>query len=213
MGEGLWVPWPPQALPNVWPHALKVAVVLDHFSRAVVGYRVLRQEPGTEEIVRLLDACRRAVGATPKYVVTDSGVQFQDGFRLECEAREIQHRRGAVGQSGSIAVLERFFRSLKEECLRKLAIVPVHPVDLAAEVGAYAEWYNRHRPHQGLGGRTPAEVRDGMHPAEPVRLEPRARYPIAAEDVECRRVRRLPLRVEPLRGRGHLPVVDLRDAA
>lgn len=49
----------------------------------------------------------RDTGATPKYVICDRGPQFDnDGFRDWCDDKNIKPRYGAVGQHGSIAVVE-----------------------------------------------------------------------------------------------------------
>jgi hypothetical protein len=37
-GSGFWVPWVPFTLPQSWPFCWWVAVVLDHFSRVLVGF-------------------------------------------------------------------------------------------------------------------------------------------------------------------------------
>jgi transposase InsO family protein len=40
-------------------------------------------------------------------------------------------------------------------------IMPLGAEAFERELDAYVGWYNHHRPHRALGGRTPAEVRDG----------------------------------------------------
>ena len=72
---------------------------------------------------------------------------------------------------------ERVVLSLKEECLRRI-VVPMSLPDLQIEIGLYVDWYNVHRPHQGLAGRTPAEVCANTPPAnEAPRFEPRLGWP------------------------------------
>jgi transposase InsO family protein len=213
---GFCVPWVPFSLPQCWPFCFHLAVVLDHFSRSIVAWKLFYKEPTAQAICRLLDQARNAVGRTPKYIVSDQGAQFQHDYRTWCDDNEVTPRFGAIGQSGSIAVLERFFRSLKQEMLRRLLVVPRRFVAMQAEVRAYAFWYNQHRPSQALGGRTPAEVRDGGVPAsEQPRWETRARVPLPrGRGARARRVRgTLELVVERVDGREHLPVVSLRQAA
>jgi len=43
-------------------------------------------------------------------------------FRRWCRRQRIRPRFGAVGEYGSLAVIERFMRSLKAECTRRLLV-------------------------------------------------------------------------------------------
>ena len=47
-GPGFWVPWVPFALPQSWPFCWWVGVVVDHFSRAVVGFAIFRDRVVSE---------------------------------------------------------------------------------------------------------------------------------------------------------------------
>jgi hypothetical protein len=215
-----WVPWVPQTLIQRWPFCFWLAAILDHLSRAVVATRLFLSQPSAGDVIRLLDAARRQSGATPKYIVSDQGSQFRDDYRSWCDRRGIRARFGAVGRSGSIAVIERFFRSLKSEILRSLPIVPMTLARMTREVDLYVLWYNLHRPHQGLAGRTPADVRDRKRSRRRA-WEPRPRYPLALARGDPRgpkkpkrRVRgRLVLQLERVAGRSHLPIVELRHVA
>ena len=58
-----------------------------------------------------------------KYMITDKGKQFWcRGFKRWCKRRGIRPRYGAIGQPASIAVVERFIRSMKQECTRHLLV-------------------------------------------------------------------------------------------
>ncbi len=48
----------------------------------------------------------------PKYIISDKGPQFWcDGYKKWAESGNIKLRFGAIGQHGSIAVIERFFKN------------------------------------------------------------------------------------------------------
>jgi transposase InsO family protein len=217
---GFWVPWLPFALLQVWPFCWWMAVVEDHFSRRVMGFRVFRKQPTAEQVRAFLAKTIRKAGAKPKYIVCDKGVQFWSAaFKAWCKRRGIRPRFGAVGKHGSIAVVERFIRSLKEEGLRK-TLLSLSQRAFTQEVKDYVDWYNEHRPHTFLGGRTPNEAYFNRRPANRVpRFEPRARWPRGSP---CARPQalikgrpgvRLELVVTFEGGHRHLPVVTLRRVA
>ena len=128
-------------------------------------------------------------------------------------------RATAVGKHGSIAVVERFIRSMKDECTRRI-LVPLRRGAMRTELSLYVGWYNEHRPHQWLEGKTPREVYNGLIPrnANP-RYEPRPKWPLESHcaapqtRIKGKRGGRLNLVIGYLEGRKHLPVIELRKAA
>ncbi|OQB85564.1 MAG: Integrase core domain protein [Planctomycetes bacterium ADurb.Bin126] len=214
---GLWASWLPLALPQTWPFAWWVAVVIDHFSRRAMGVAVFKKQPTSVEVRTFLG--RLYAKTKPKYIVCDKGSQFWcEGFKAWCKRRGIRPRFGAIGRYGSIAVLERFVRTLKEECTRRI-LVPLRRDDLRRELVFYFEWYNEYRPHEYIGGETPNEVYYGRRAASmATRVEPRAAWPAAAPCAAPR----VPIRGAPGQrmrlvfeyhaGRKHLPIVKLAAA-
>ena len=216
---GFWVPWFPFATFLRWPFAWWVAAAVDSASRLVVGLAVFKRRPTSLEVCSFL---RRAIGkakASPRVIITDQGTEFGQAFRRWCRARGIRPRRGAVGDHGSLAIVERFIRSMKAECARRI-LVPFRIPAMRDELGCYATWFNEHRPHEALGGRTPLEVYARASPAnEAPRFEPRERWPSTAR---CAAPRvpvkgdlgaRLHLVVRRLQNRRHLPLIELRRAS
>lgn len=59
-----------------------------------------------------------------------------------------------------------------------LVIVPLRISVMQREMIAYMFWYNQHRPHRGLDGRTPAELRDGLIAAIDKPMEERSMDPL-----------------------------------
>ena len=116
---------------------------------------------------------------------------------------------GAVGKHGSIAVMGRFIKSLKDQWLRSL-IIPLRLEAMRNDVSAYVSWFNEHGPHQSLDGCTPRELHEDRIPANQVRrLEPRAKWPVHQDDaVFCVR---LTLSTSYYEGRRHL--IELKQAA
>ena len=62
--------------------------------------------------------------------------------------------------------------------MRGLTHVPLRRDAFRRELAQIVLWYNEHRPHSGLGGRTPEEVYFRRFPASRrPRYEPRERWP------------------------------------
>ena len=80
-----WAPWCPFTLPQCWPFCWWVAIVLDHYSRCVIGFAVFRDLPSSEDIRAFLDRTIRLAGVRPKYIICDKGAQFWcAGFKAWC---------------------------------------------------------------------------------------------------------------------------------
>jgi len=216
---GFWVPWAPFAVPQCWPFCWWVVVVVDYFSRQALAVRRFKTQPSAEDVCAVLDAARVVAKTAPKYTVTDQGGHFREVYRGWCERHGVEPRFGAIGKHGSIALVERFIRTLKTEAFGRDG-VPLGVDAMHAALDRFVEWYCRVRPHQGLGGRTPLEVFEGRPPAHPApRFEPRPRYPArapcAAPQVPLRGKRgvKLELVVSHPDGAPHLPSLALRRVA
>lgn len=220
IGSGFWCSWLPFAMPQNWPYCWWVAVVVDHFSRRIINVGVFANKPNCRVLCAFLGRTVRCTDA-PKYIVCDRDSIFDcDAFRRWVERNGIKPPRyGAVGQHGSIAVVERLIRTLKDECTRRIT-VPLCHRQFRNELHFYIDWHNEYRPHTTLDGRTPNEVYFGRRPAnQRPRIEPRANWPRPSPCATPRTLvagqpgDRFALKVEPFRGRRHLPIVTLRRAA
>ena len=142
----------------------KLVVVLDVFSRMPLAARVFFAEPSGRDIARLFAAAARRFGP-PRHSVSDQGPQFtSEAFRHAAARRGVRHRYGALGKSGSIALIERFFRTLKS--IARLRVKPpLLRADLERRLALAFDYYVWCRPHQGLAGATPAEIYLGRRPA------------------------------------------------
>src|SRR5262249_52249696 len=143
------------------------------------GIAVFLKQPTSEQVRRFLGRVIVAAGAAPKHLVSDSGVQFRcESFAAWCGRYKIRRRFGAVGTTGSIAVIERFTRPLKDECTRRFPIVPLSRRSFQRELSLFIDWYNADRPHTTLAGVTPDERYFGRRPAcHKSRFEPRPNWP------------------------------------
>lgn len=124
-----------------------------------------------------------------------------------------------MGKYGSIAVIERFIRTLKDECTRRV-ILRLRRDDMRRELACHLDWYNEHRPHEYLDGRTPNEVYFDRPPAnETPRIEPRSNWPPGAPcarpaaAIDGRPGQNIKLELIYHAGGKHLPVIQLKRVA
>jgi Integrase core domain len=92
-------------------------------------------------------------------------------FRSFLKARGIRQRFGAIGRTGSIAIVERFWRTLKD-ALSLRSRKPMTKADLERRLKAGLLHYAYLRPHQSLTRATPAEVYFGIRPAHVASVPP-----------------------------------------
>lgn len=131
--------------------------VMDLYSRKVLAFELWRRAPTAGRALAVLQRAVAAFGR-PDYLITDQGTQFTAAeFTGFLRRRRMGHRLGAVGSSLSIAVLERFWRTFKEEC-GDLSMLLMTREAAHRRAERYVDWYDRHRPHWSLKGRTPNDV-------------------------------------------------------
>ncbi len=217
---GFWTNWIPNAIWQRWPVCWWVLNVIDHFSRRSMGFGVFKCRPTSEAETTALSRIMFDERICPKHLIVDQGPEFDcDHFKeVWCNAMNILPRFGAVGKHGSIAVVERFHRTVME--LLRLITVPEVQCQFELELGSIIDWYNEHRPHETLGGKTPNEVAFSRPPAnEQPRIEPRRSWPRGSP---CARPQvaidgdpgdPLIIDIDCYEGRRYLPVIRARRAA
>lgn len=141
---------------RTWEGWLYLAIVMDLFSRKVVGWAT-RQ---TIQRDLVLDAVMKAVKERhPRETIihSDQGSQYgSDDWRRFCLSNNLKPSMSRRGNCWDNAVAESFFGSLKKERIKKRIY---RNRDLAtADVADYIEsFYNRKRRHQHLGGVSPQD--------------------------------------------------------
>jgi putative transposase len=141
---------------RTWEGWLYLAVVMDLFSRKIVGW-------STNPTLRLdlaLDAVLMAVKRrSPKKTLihSDQGSQYgSDDWRRFCRTNRLEPSMSRRGNCWDNAVAESFFGSLKKERIKKRIY---KNRDLAvADISDYVEsFYNAERRHSHLGGLCPEQ--------------------------------------------------------
>jgi transposase InsO family protein len=139
-------------IPTVFPFLHShVTVIFDVFSRLPLRAAVSWLEPTAQATLELFRAAVQQHGR-PRYFVSDQGSQFKAGiFRAALHDLGIQQRYGALYKHGSIALIERFFKTLKGD-LGLPRWKPWSLGELEQRLQLAFLRYSYHRPHTALGG-------------------------------------------------------------
>ena len=129
-----------------------------------------RNEPTATQVLEVAQAANLSHGSQP--LITDEGRQFtSELFRRGCAATSTKQRFGAIGNTGSIAIIERVWRTIKD--LGHLrADPPLTLDDLRRRAELTLQHYAYCRSHRALGGATPAEIYFDIEPAHLTAVHP-----------------------------------------
>lgn len=86
---------------------------------------------------------------------TDNGPEFQKYFCDMLQARDIALRHSRIRRSNDNAHIERFNRTVQDECLGKY---PLRASVSQSQLDAYLDYYNNGRKHMGLDFKIPGRV-------------------------------------------------------
>ena len=135
-----------------------LTAVMDWHSRYVLSWEVsvTMQE---DFCVSALESALRRHGR-PEIFNTDQGVQYTgQAFTGVLKDKGIRISMDGKGRAMDNIMIERLWRSVKYEEIYLKDYESVSELITALRV--YFDFYNHERPHQGLGGATPAEVYHG----------------------------------------------------
>lgn len=143
-----------------WGH---LAAVVDCHDREVVGFEFALRSRAREAERALEDACLyrlgtlRPKGPTPT-IRSDNGLVFQSRrFRAACRDYGLSQEFVTPYTPEQNGLVERFFRSLKEECAWQENFPDFDTAK--RRIANWIEWYNTARPHQALGYLSPRQYR------------------------------------------------------
>jgi len=71
--SGFWASFLPFGLPQRWPFCWWVAVVVDLYSRRLMGLAVYKQQPSSQSIRTFLATVMPQAKARPRQLITDHG--------------------------------------------------------------------------------------------------------------------------------------------
>ncbi|MEK7621570.1 MAG: integrase core domain-containing protein [Patescibacteria group bacterium] len=130
-----------------------VYTLIDLFSRW--AYAEVVEKIGVVASVEFIGRAKQVATFSFEPIQTDHGSEFSIWFTHALTAMKIKHRHSRVGQKDDQAHIERFNRTIQEECLDRI----VHSLDsFKLAVPKFLHWYNTERTHMGINYQTPLEV-------------------------------------------------------
>lgn len=135
-----------------------ILTAIDRYSRLAFmrAYKTQSSKVAADFIGRLYGFMDRKI----QNVHTDNGCEFHRYFEQALKSFGLHHFWSRVRTPKDNAQLERFNRTLQEECPMIRQITDIEHLN-----GLLLEWqieYNYDRPHEALGYRTPMEVFKGL---------------------------------------------------
>lgn len=132
---------------------LYVYTLLDVCSRWAFALPVRRIGAGWSG--RFIQAAQGVAPFRFRLLQSDHGSEFSKGFTKVALAQGVGHRHTRVRQPNDNAHLERFNRTLQDECLSRVARTLA---SWQRAIPEYLQYYNTERPHLGLNFSSPLAV-------------------------------------------------------
>lgn len=135
------------------PNRLYIYTLIDVHSRWAYAKAV--SSMSTHHSARFVREVKQHIPFIIQTLQSDHGPEFSKWFSKHCLAGKIQHRYSRVRRPTDNGHLERFNRTIQQECLRGL---PRKLSVYRKAIPDYLHYYNAQRPHMGLDMKTPLEI-------------------------------------------------------
>ena len=136
-----------------------LCAMLDGYSRYIVHWEI-REQMTEQDVEIIMQRAREKFPKARPRIISDNGPQFiSRGFKEFIRMSGMTHVRTSPYYPQSNGKQERWFGTLKQECIR-----PKTPVDLSDSrqvVDAYVRHYNARRLHSAIGYITPKDKLEG----------------------------------------------------
>lgn len=162
-----WHQYPPRPQPKkpgllleldtIWdgPHLRRMYVyaLLDVCSRW--AYALPAERANTLSSINFVSIASKIAPFQFQMIQTDHGSEFSKQFTKIIEHSGIKHRHSRVRRPTDNGHVERFNRTIQEECLNR---IDRNFTSWKKYIPEYIHFYNTERPHMGLDFKTPLEV-------------------------------------------------------
>jgi transposase InsO family protein len=134
--------------------------LLDGFSRYIVHWE-LRETMKEQEVETIVQrGLEKFPGEQPR-IISDNGPQFvARDFKTFVRLMGMTHVRTSPYYPQSNGKLERWHKSLKQECIRPAC--PANVAEARRQVESFVDRYNHERLHSAIGYVTPADMLNGL---------------------------------------------------
>lgn len=129
---------------------LYVFVIIDVYSRWVYAKAFAKMNARTS--IKFLNEAERKISFHFHMLQSDHGPEFGSWF---VEQAKRNHRYTRIGKPNDNAHIERFNRTLQEECLDK---VPTDVRAINCALKKYLQYYNHERLHMGINLKSPMQL-------------------------------------------------------
>lgn len=130
-----------------------IYTLIDLYSRW--AYAKVVENIGAKVSVEFIQEAQSKANFKFKMIQTDNGSEFSTWYTHGLLSLDIKHRHGRVKKSNDQAHVERFNRTVQEECLD---YVPNNYLALEEALNKYLIYYNTERSHMGINYLVPAQL-------------------------------------------------------
>jgi len=100
-------------------------------------------------------------GIKARFFLHDNDACYSEGFDGLLKNAGLEPVKTPYQAPNANAFAERWIRSLREECLNHLVILGLNRLQYVLD--EYKDFFNFHRPHQGIENRIPGQISHGAH--------------------------------------------------
>lgn len=129
-----------------------IYTVIDTFTR--LGYAEYQKSPTQKNGISVIKKANSYFGFPFKVLQTDNGIEFGQRFAMRLKEKEILVRHSRIRKPNDNAHIERFNRTLQEECFS--GRMPKEK-DISRQLKQYINYYNQERLHLSLNCMTPRQ--------------------------------------------------------
>jgi len=133
--------------------------IIDGFSRYIVNHELRMNMKEIDVEITVEKALEKFPGVKPR-IISDNGSQFLSrDFAEYLKVAGLNHVRTSVNYPQSNGKIERYHRTISEECLRQKSMINLD--DASKQIQSFVDFYNNERLHSSLFYLTPLDFLSG----------------------------------------------------